>query len=246
MDDAAPGRQMTLFRLAPAAGGGVGGRVRPPGRRARRLRMVVVPCSAALRDAVLALAEARGTDPSSLARAALLMFGDRAAPEGGEEGGGADFERMVVVTAAGRPRTRLVRPRLRLSLPADADPADARRALARLLAVADPAAWGLVPAAEAEEREAEARRHEDRARRLAEALSAVAFRPLPGGPRTVAQAAWMLGFQSEWGLTAEAVQRRYRRLAPIFHPDGGLLADGERMSQLASAKSLLLKQLKEE
>jgi len=244
---AARDRQLTLFRLAaPAAGEGARARTRPAGRRGRRLRMVVVRCSAALRDAVTALAAARGADPSSLARAALLLFGDRAAEApAAEEGGEPDFERVVVLTAAGRPRARLVRPRLRLSLPAGTDPAEARRALARMVAVSDPEAYRLVPAIEAREAEEEARRHEERAARLAEALSAVAFRPLPGGPKTVAQAAWMLGFQSEWGLTVEAVQRRYRRLAPVFHPDGGLLADSERMSQLATAKSILLKQLKE-
>jgi len=80
---------------------------------------------------------------------------------------------------------------------------------------------------------------------LRQALDRVAFRPLRGGVRTAAQAAYVLGMPSEWGLDEATVNARYRLLAPIYHPDGGQLADAERMAQLIEARSLLLRHLRQ-
>lgn len=80
---------------------------------------------------------------------------------------------------------------------------------------------------------------------LRQALDRVSFRPLRGGVRTAAQAAYVLGMPSEWGLDEATVNARYRLLAPIYHPDGGQLADAERMAQLIEARALLLRHLRQ-
>lgn len=79
---------------------------------------------------------------------------------------------------------------------------------------------------------------------LRQALDRTSFRPLRGGVRTAAQAAYVLGMPSEWGLDEATVNARYRLLAPIYHPDGGQLADAERMAQLIEARNLLLRHLR--
>jgi hypothetical protein len=80
---------------------------------------------------------------------------------------------------------------------------------------------------------------------LHQALDRVSFRPLRGGVRTAAQAAYVLGMPSEWGLDEATVNARYRLLAPIYHPDSGQLADAERMAQLIEARSLLLRHIRQ-
>jgi hypothetical protein len=76
------------------------------------------------------------------------------------------------------------------------------------------------------------------------ALERVSFRPMRGGVRTASQAAYILGLASEWGLDEATVNARYRLLAPIYHPDGGQLADAERMAQLVEARNLLLRHIR--
>jgi hypothetical protein len=80
--------------------------------------------------------------------------------------------------------------------------------------------------------------------RLRQALEQLAPKILPQPPRTPAQAAWLLGFASEWGLIEELVTDRYRRLARIYHPDNGVAADSNRMAQITAARSLLMRHLK--
>ena len=80
---------------------------------------------------------------------------------------------------------------------------------------------------------------------LRQALARLSFRPLRGGVKTAAQAAYVLGMPSEWGLDEATVNARYRLLAPIYHPDSSQLADAERMAQLIEARSLLLRHLRQ-
>jgi hypothetical protein len=80
---------------------------------------------------------------------------------------------------------------------------------------------------------------------LRQALARLSFRPLRGGVKTAAQAAYVLGMPSEWGLDEATVNARYRLLAPIYHPDGGQLADAERMAQLIEARRLLLRHIRQ-
>ena len=80
---------------------------------------------------------------------------------------------------------------------------------------------------------------------LRQALDRASFRPLKGGIKTTTHAAYVLGLASEWGLDEATVNARYRLLAPIYHPDGGQLADAERMAQLIEARTLLLRHLRQ-
>jgi hypothetical protein len=82
--------------------------------------------------------------------------------------------------------------------------------------------------------------------RLRSALSRMAFRPLVGGVRSIAQATYVLGLPGAWGLDEAVVQSRYRFLAGIFHPDSGLIPDSERLRQLTEARAVLLRHLLDE
>jgi hypothetical protein len=223
------------------------------------LRSVIVPCTLALEEAVTALCARTGTDPSVLARAGLVLVQER--PELAEPDPGAgSFERVGHASASGERVSRLWLPRLRLSAPSRSTPEEIRIALATLLALCAPAKAQAKNAAEPKtedkppvsapsdptpsDRDGELARLREENAQLRTALDHVAPKALPQPPRTAAQAAWLMGFAHEWGLTPELVTGRYRQLARIFHPDTGIAADSSRMAQLTAARGVLMQHLK--
>jgi len=226
------------------------------------LRSVTVPCTLALQQAVTELCARTGADASVLARAGLVLVQERpelAVPDPGV----GSFERVGHATGSGERVSRLWLPQLRLSAPSRSTPDEIRIALATLLALcapANPLAKGTerrvsedrpqvvapsgLPDAALSERDKElVRLHEENAQ-LRTALDHLAPKALPQPPRTAAQAAWLMGFANEWGLSAELVTRRYRQLALIYHPDTGIAADSSRMAQLTAARGVLMQHLK--
>ena len=228
--------QLSLFPVAEADDDG-------PPRGERRTRLHVVPCTRALRDGVVDLCRRRRADPSLLTTAALALVAEMPVPPVEDPGPGT-FERVPVVTAGGMRRTRLVRPHLRLWLPGTPDPAAVRVALRTALAFGEGGGLRVVPGTLLEQRETEVVSLREENDRLRAALDRLAFKPIDGGPRTTAQAAWILGFQNEWGLDPRGVTARFRQLALLFHPDTGVLPDPVRMSQLSVARDILARQLK--
>lgn len=78
------------------------------------------------------------------------------------------------------------------------------------------------------------------AEKLRDALDKAAFRPLANGILTPRDAAFALGFASEFRLKADDINQRFRQLASVYHPDAGLFADDARMTQIIEARRLLL------
>ena len=76
--------------------------------------------------------------------------------------------------------------------------------------------------------------------RLQQAIGDLAFQPLRDGVRSPRQAAYVLGMLSDLALDRAAVTRRFRTLAPLYHPDTGVLPDAERLRLLVDARNLLL------
>jgi hypothetical protein len=211
-----------------------------------RSRTYMISCTRAFRDDVQALARERGMSPSSLACAALALFGSALncpIPDPGPATA-EDIEHRVVTAPSGRTRWLKVPPKLKLTLPAGTDQAFVRRALAMVIELGRGSYYTWVPADAMARRDAELRDLREQLARLHAALDKVSFRPLRGGVKTAQQAAYVLGMPSEWGLDEAAVATRYRLLAPIYHPDSGQLADPERMAQVNTAKTLLLRQLR--
>jgi len=223
------------------------------------LRSVIVPCTLALQEAVTALCARTGTDPSVLARAGLLLVQERPELAVPDPGSGS-FERANHASASGERVSRLWLPRLRVSAPSRSTPEEIRIALASLLALCAPAQPQPKTAAEPRsedkppvsapsaptpsDQDGEVTRLREENAQLRTALDHLAPKALPQPPRTAAQAAWLMGFANEWGLTPDLVTGRYRQLARIFHPDTGIAADSSRMAQLTAARGVLMQHLK--
>ena len=226
------------------------------------LRSVTVPCTLALQEGVTELCARTGSDASVLARAGLVLVQERpelAVPDPGV----GSFERVGHASAPVERVSRLWLPQLRLSAPSRSTPDEIRIALATLLAIcaqAHPlakdtvrrgsedrpqvvASSGPQDSASAERDKELARLHEENVQ-LRAALDHLAPKALPQPPRTAAQAAWLMGFANEWGLSPELVTGRYRQLARIYHPDTGIAADSSRMAQLTAARGVLMQHLK--
>ncbi len=206
-----------------------------------------VPCGAAFRDAVTALAQSRGVNAGDLARSILLALPasvvDAAADPG--EPGREDRETVVLKSgpAAGRPWRR--KPRLQVRMAAGETPARLRRALGLALALAegrlaldldDPGR----PRVDAETLAAaeRARTLADENERLRAVVAALSFVPLPHGVRTREEALHILGFPPGVKPSSSTVRGRFRSLATIHHPDSPY-GSHERMSQLNAAIGLL-------
>lgn len=125
------------------------------------------------------------------------------------------------------------------------DGPDADIAAARLaLAAAGRGPNRLMPAAEVEKLQTRVETLEYRGRALSNALERVSFQVLDGGIRDVRDAAQIFGFVNEWCFDEDRVTRRFRELAPVYHPDTGVVADRERMAQLIEARNLLVRHVR--
>ncbi|AWK86338.1 hypothetical protein DEW08_08890 [Azospirillum thermophilum] len=192
-----------------------------PGRSAPAPRCHLLRCCPRLKAAVLRLAAARGCDPSDIAGAALLLAPAALPDPGFPEA----FETLV------------------LRLPAGLEEGAARRALAAAVALADPS-WRLVPRAELDRLEGAAESLAYRNKALTQALERVSFRPLDGQVTQVRDAAQLFGFVNEWCFDEDRVVKRFRELAPVYHPDTGVVACRERMAQLIEARNLLIRHVR--
>ncbi|SMH57830.1 J domain-containing protein [Azospirillum agricola] len=182
-----------------------------------------LPCGARLAGAVRALAAAKRTDPSALALAALLLV-----PDGACDPGECDVDGRVTLP---------LRPVV------TATDSAVRRALAAAVALADPA-FRIVPAADVGRLEAAVETLGYRNKTLAHALKRLSFQPLDGRVTELRDAVQMFGFVNEWCFDEEQVRRRFRELAPVYHPDTGVVACRERMAQLIDARNLLVRHVR--
>ncbi|HRJ61647.1 MAG TPA: hypothetical protein PKZ99_10770, partial [Azospirillaceae bacterium] len=102
----------------------------------------------------------------------------------------------------------------------------------------------LTPVAEVEKLQTRVETLEYRGKALTNALERVSFQVLEGGIRDVRDAAQIFGFANEWCFDEDRVTRRFRELAPVYHPDTGVVADRERMAQLIEARNLLVRHVR--
>jgi len=213
-----------------------------------RLKLYAVPCPTAFRAAVEALADRMATTPSQLVRSAMTLCDPMTHASIADPGDPGRQDRDVFTRRLPDGRSRQVRriPRLRLRLPAGLSHEQIRRALALALALNDGNGFVLTPQdqlrAEARQRD----RQQDLIDRLRQAMDQLAFRQPVQPVHTVGDAAQLFGFQHIYGLDERAVTARYRQLAALFHPDGGLVENGDRMAQLADARRILMSQLRDD
>lgn len=78
---------------------------------------------------------------------------------------------------------------------------------------------------------------------LRAALETLAFVPLENGVRSAAEALYVLGWPDGMELDADALGRRFRALALVYHPDTGAAPSSPRMAQLVEARNLLARQI---
>lgn len=207
---------------------------------------LTVPCQPALLMAVESAAAARGMAAGRLVAATLLVTGTRALdalPDPGEPERSSLATRTVTL-ASGRSRRVRVVPKLRVRVAEPVDHATVRKGawVAATLGASDGAC--LVTTGELAAMEMEVSRGRVRLEQLTAALETLAFRPLRQPIRKSWQATYVMGFTHEWGLDEKTITTRFRSLAPIFHPDTGLLSSAERMSQLLEARNFLLESLR--
>ena len=229
-------------RCAPATVGQFGPGAMP---RLRDERLIyTVPCRACFRGAVLALAKKRGVEASELVRMVLTLVSPALRASIPDPGIPADDDIDATrPPGTGRRMTPTLVPTLVLRLDPDLDHATIRQALAVALALDDPKSHRLVREDDHARLASSVERLEYRNRALANAVERLSFRPRPGrlGLR---DAALMLGFASENEFDEQLVTKRFRELAPIFHPDTGILPCRDRMAQLIDARNLLIKHLR--
>jgi hypothetical protein len=239
---------LDLSGLAATDGPAIVGQFGPGAMQRRRDPRVVyaVPCHSDFRSAALTLAKARGVAVAELVRMVLALVapGIRAVVPDPGEPGGSDPDPSAGLHHRGDhpPRPTLV-PTLVLRLAPGLDHATIRQALAVALALDDPTSHRLVREDEHRRLSGSLERLEHRNRALARAVERLAFRPRAGtlGP---GEAASVLGFMGERDCDEQQVARRFRELAPIFHPDTGVLPCRERMGQLIEARNVLIRHLR--
>jgi hypothetical protein len=203
--------------------------------RADKKQSYTISCASTFRDRVEALAARRRGNVADIARSVLFVLPEAmvaAFPDPGEPAPN-DRETITVKSgsAQGRPWRR--KPRLQLRLPAGYSDTMVRRALGLALALED----GDM-SLRLDDADAPSPQVQDELLRLRAMVSVLSFEPLSEGVRSRQEALHVLGFPPTSNPGSEAVRARFRLLATIHHPDGGL-GNHQRMSQLNAAMDLL-------
>ncbi len=181
-----------------------------------------VPCGAAFHAAVLELAAARRVGVPDLAAAALLLAPAAFDDPGMRDAGGEALLEIGATAVSDAASDQTI-----------------RKALAAALALADPGAR-ILAGDDVRRLEAAVETLGYRNKTLAHALQRLSFQPLDGRITEVRDAAQLFGFVNQWCFDEEQVRRRFRELAPVYHPDTGIVACRERMGQLIDARNLLV------
>lgn len=176
-----------------------------------------VSCASGFAREVKELARRRGVRPADLAAAIFLVVGPN--PIEADPGPGD-----AVLDIAPPPR---------------GNAGSVRRALSTALALAD----GDVPLRDARRLEIRVESLEYRNKALRSALERVAFQPPAddeGGRLDARDAASLFGFVNERCFDESMVRRRFRELAPVYHPDTGVVGCRRRMALLIEAREVLV------
>lgn len=194
-----------------------------------------IPCGVRLIRSVHALAALRETDVPALVSAALLLMPDAAADPGEHDQDGTAFLAIHATVTAPYAAPH--------AAPHAASDSAIRRALAAAVVLADPG-FRIRPAADVGRLEAAVETLGYRNKTLAHAVKRLSFQPLDGRILELRDAVQMFGFVNEWCFDEDQVRRRFRELAPVYHPDTGVVACRERMGQLIDARNLLVRHVR--
>ncbi|MEI8394465.1 MAG: hypothetical protein WCF85_07000 [Rhodospirillaceae bacterium] len=243
-DSLYPERETGLPISDPPASGGLFGPGAMPRLQDDRV-VYTVPCQAPFRTAVLGLAKRRGIDAAGLVRMVrtLVSPGVCALIADPGEPNGDDRDNPLHRHGSGYQPVPSLTPTLVLRLDYGLDHATIRQALAVALALDDAKGYRLIEVEEHKRLSASVEKLEYRTRALANAVERLAFRPRRGR-LDLREAAGMLGFINDHEYDEQLVTKRFRELAPIYHPDTGILPCRERMGQLIDARNLLIKYLR--
>lgn len=245
-DAAPPVRDNALDAGLPAVDDGAADAAsEAPGRRrtAKLLANHQVLCSTRFRNAVEGLAERNGVTLAEILESAMILatparleaIADPGEPEPG------DLAVTVVPLANGQSRTFRRKPCLKIRGPMGLDPALIRRLLSFALALDNDDEWRLVPVAEVTRPYHQIATLERRIHALVEILRQQYPNVTEEPPRNLRQATALMGFPNEWCIDETAINKRFREMARVFHPDTGLAACAKRMNSLIEARKLLLR-----
>ena len=200
-----------------------------------------VLCSSRFRDSAEALARRNGVTLSEIVEAAMLLatparlehIADPGEPDPG------DLVVSVVPLASGQSRTFRRKPSLKIRGPMGLEPALIRRLLAFALALDDGDGWRLMPLDEVTRPYHQIAALERRIQSLVEVIRRQHPHVTEEPPRNLRQATALMGFPNEWCVDEAALNKRFREMARVFHPDTGLAACPKRMNSLIEARKLL-------
>lgn len=205
-----------------------------------RKKSYAVPCAAAFRDAIMALAASRNVNVGDIARSVMLILPEAAIAATTDPGEPAANDRETIILksgpSAGKPWRR--KPRLQVRLPAGHTIENIRRALNLALAMDNGEQTLMIETSDKPSAKQRQSQLAEEIERLRAVNSALGFTPLEHGVRNRAEAHYVLGFAPKEAPSRSAINAKYRMLASIHHPDSPY-GDHRRMSQLNDAIGFL-------
>lgn len=207
---------------------------------ARTLANHQVLCPSWFRDRVETLAERNGVTPGDLVESAMLLATPARLEAIADPGEPApdDIAVTVVPLANGQTRTFRRKPCLKVRGVMGLDSPLIRRLLSFALALDDDS-WRLVPAEELARPQQQIVRLEQRVQSLIEIVRQQHPNVTEVPPRNLREATALLGFPNEWCVDETNLNKRFREMARVFHPDNGLAGCDRRMHSIIEARRLL-------
>lgn len=202
-----------------------------------------VPCPGTFRNKALDMAGRWGLDLSSIVESAMMLATDERLAEIEDPGEPlpGDVVVSVVPLANGQQRTFRRKPVLKIRAPQGLDAPLIRRLLAFALALDDADAWAFMPMAQFKQSQRRIAALDRRVDALVDVIKKLHPGITEAPPTNLRQAASCLNFPNEWCVDEASINKRFRELAMLFHPDTGLAACEKRMNSLIEARRLLLR-----
>ena len=200
-----------------------------------------MPCSSSFRDSVHQIARDHNSNVADIARSVLLVlpeqiihtFSDPGEPDLN------DREETWVKTGTSKGKRWRRKPRLQLRLKKGYEISLVRRALNLALALNNRAVAVSVSDPVLKQRSAQSPDVPGaELARLRAIVATLVFQPLPAGVKTREDALYVLGLPPTACPDEFSLRSRFRKLAPIHHPDS-IFGSHQRMSQLNMAMELL-------
>jgi hypothetical protein len=199
-----------------------------------------VLCPPAFAEAVNALAERRDNTLSGLVDGVLALVHPGLRAMVADPGSGGAEAGSISESSSSEEGPSPPPAVLSLSLRPGLAHGTIRQALAVALALDDPLGWSLRRQEENAELRARVEKLEYRTGQLVQALEKISFEPREEGIASLAEAAAVFGFRGHQAVDEQMITRRFRQLAPIYHPDTGMLPCRRRMALLIEARKFLL------